>query len=264
MNQTYLQALSSDMDSREDAVFFEATPENIAAFLYRHRRAEENVVGTVDSKPFLTARMGLIDICPDQRFLSQKLLPVYAKVQIGERSVPALKLVSREQALAEKCPAPDWNYLRWDGYSDRKYQSIQSGEALLHLFWHGKNVALEVQVRSYYDGGKLAVTLVDWLGGAPEYWADLTVNLGCRIDKDCAFINVNHLGGNILPWIEKNGLGVPTGRIQRSGFVTYPEYRFNLERLQELDDLGYLEYSRHYDSIHGPEESPEQNDPEKA
>ena len=33
MNQTYLQALSSDMDSREDAVFFEATPENIAAFL---------------------------------------------------------------------------------------------------------------------------------------------------------------------------------------------------------------------------------------
>lgn len=26
----------------------------------------------------------------------------------------------------------------------------------------------------------------------------------------------------------------------------------------------YLEYSRHYDSIHGPEESPEPNDPEKA
>lgn len=28
--------------------------------------------------------------------------------------------------------------------------------------------------------------------------------------------------------------------------------------------LNYLEYSRHYDSIHGPEESPEPNDPEKA
>ena len=27
---------------------------------------------------------------------------------------------------------------------------------------------------------------------------------------------------------------------------------------------GYLEYSRPYDSIHGPEESPEPNDPEKA
>ena len=119
-------------------------------------------------------------------------------------------------------------------------------------------------MRPYYDSGKLSVTLVDWLGGEPEYWADLTVNLGCRMDKDCAFINVNHLGGNILPWIEKNGLGAPTGRTKRSGFVTYPEYRFNPERLQELDDMGYLDYSRHYDSIQGPEESPEPNDPEKA
>ncbi len=32
MNQKYLQGLSTNMDGSEDAVFFEATPENIAAF----------------------------------------------------------------------------------------------------------------------------------------------------------------------------------------------------------------------------------------
>ena len=33
MNQKYLQGLSSNMESPNDAVFFEATPENITAFL---------------------------------------------------------------------------------------------------------------------------------------------------------------------------------------------------------------------------------------
>ena len=33
MNQKYLQGLSSNMESPNEAVFFEATPENITAFL---------------------------------------------------------------------------------------------------------------------------------------------------------------------------------------------------------------------------------------
>lgn len=47
---------------------------------------------------------------------------------------------------------------------------------------------------------------------------------------------------DILSWIEKNGLGSPTGRNEQSGFVVYPEYRFHPERLKELDDKGYAEY----------------------
>ena len=39
MNQKYLQGISSDMESLDDAVFFEATPENITAFLMQHRWA---------------------------------------------------------------------------------------------------------------------------------------------------------------------------------------------------------------------------------
>lgn len=131
MNQKYLQGISSDMDGIEDAVFFEATPENITAFLMQHQWAAISAIGTVDDRSFLTARTGLIDVCPDQEFLAQKLLPVYAGVQMGHAPIPPLKTVSREIALAEKCPLPDWNYLRWNGYSDEKYQALRSGKGLL-------------------------------------------------------------------------------------------------------------------------------------
>ena len=242
MNQKYLQGLSSDMRGPGDAVCFEATAENIAAFLLQHQYAQMSAIGTMDDKSFLTTRMGFIDICPDQQYLAEKLLPIYSKAQMGIIPPPQLEIVSREQALAEACPTPDWNYLRWDGYSDRKYQAICSGEGLLELEWEGKKVPLELQVRAYYCGGALALMLADWTSGEPEPWADLTVNLGEPDKKDCAFVDVNKLGQDILPWIEQNGLGRPTGRSQRSGFVVYPEYRFDSERLKELDDEGYRVY----------------------
>ena len=116
---------------------------------------------------------------------------------------------------------------------------------------YGKKVPLELQVRSYYSGGNLALLLVDWSDDYPEPWGDLSVNLGYAMEKDCAFVDVNDMGEEILPWIEKNGLGTPTGRTQQSGFVTYPEYRFHADRLRALDDYGYQEYSERYDREHG-------------
>ncbi len=244
MNQKYLQGISSNMRRRNEAVFFEATPENISAFLMKHQTAQMSAIGTVDEKSFLTARFGFINICPDQEYLAQKLLPIYSKVQMGIAPKPPLKKVPRELALAEKCPRPDWNYLRWDGYSDKKYQAICNGEGLLELCRNGKKMSLELQVRSYYNGGALSLLLVDWSSGEPEPWGRLTTNLCTAVGKDHALIDVNNLGEDILPWIEENGLGKPTGHSERRGFAVYPEYRFDAERLRELDDYGYQEYSR--------------------
>ncbi|MBS1335971.1 MAG: hypothetical protein HP054_10150, partial [Blautia sp.] len=47
MNQKYLQGISSDMENLDSTVFFEATPENISAFLARHRWAEMSAIGTM-------------------------------------------------------------------------------------------------------------------------------------------------------------------------------------------------------------------------
>ena len=110
MNQKYLQGLSSDMRGPGDAVCFEATAENIAAFLLKHQYAQMSAIGTMDDRSFLTAQMGFIDIYPDQQYLAEKLLPIYSKAQMGIIPPPQLEKVPREQALAEACPAPDWNY----------------------------------------------------------------------------------------------------------------------------------------------------------
>ena len=252
MNQKYLQGLSSNMESPNDAVFFEATPENITAFLMQHQWAQMSAIGTVDDRSFLTARMGLIDTCPDQAYLSQKLLPIYAKVQMGDIPVPELKTVPKEIALAEKCPKPDWNYLRWEGYSDKKYQDILSGKALLEMSWMGEKTSLELQVRSYYSGGNLALLLVDWSQGDPQPWGDLSVNLGKSIAKDCAFIDVNNFGNDILSWIEKNGLGSPTGRNEQSskscapyGFCS-PELAYRQKLTTRRSELYLRRKTRRY------------------
>ena len=78
----------------------------------------------------------------------------------------------------------------------------------------------------------------------------MTVNLGISLDQDCAFVDVNNLGQEILPWLENEGLAKPTGRTQQSGFVSYPEYRFNGEKLAKLDPEGYQSYVSLRDSFH--------------
>ena len=83
MNQKYLQGLSSDMENSDDAVFFEATPENITAFLMQHQWASMSAIGTVDSRSFLTAKMGLIDTCLIKRIYLKSSFPSMPKPRWG-------------------------------------------------------------------------------------------------------------------------------------------------------------------------------------
>lgn len=126
MNQKYLQGLASDMSGAKETVCFEATPENISAFLIQHQRAEISAIGTMDNKSFLTASMGFIDTCPDQQYLAEKILPIYSRVQMGDLPAPPLQTVPKETALAESCPAPDWNYLQQRGQARERRNQRQA------------------------------------------------------------------------------------------------------------------------------------------
>ena len=75
-----------------------------------------------------------------------------------------------------------------------------------------------------------------------EPWNVLTVNLNSIRPQNCAFIDTNNNGEDILAWIIRHGLAVPTGTYGRSGFCNYPEYRFRPEILQEIDPDGYASY----------------------
>ena len=99
---------------------------------------------------------------------------------------------------------------------------------------------MQLQITSYLDGN-LAIQMVTWAEGYPEPWASLTVNLDGVRGRDCAFIDTN--GDPDFPvWLIRNGLAIPTGITQRSGFCEYPEYRFRADRLREFDPDGYEEY----------------------
>ena len=89
------------------------------------------------------------------------------------------------------------------------------------------NVTIETSRYCYKNN--LAIGLVTETG-AP--FAILTVNLAeWRLPNDKAFVDTNN-----CPWAEKfiadNKLGKPTGITGTSGYCTYPQYRFDMEKLK--------------------------------
>ena len=106
---------------------------------------------------------------------------------------------------------------------------------------YGMTRPIQLQVASYMNGN-LAIEMVTWEDGCPEPWNTLTVNLMWPCEKDCAFIDTNNNGKEILKWLKKHELAAPTGMELRSGYCTYPEYRFQEALLREIDPDGYEAY----------------------
>ena len=81
--------------------------------------------------------------------------------------------------------------------------------------------------KSEYFNGNLAIMVMDGF----EVYCKLTVNLGIKLPKDMAFVDVNNLDEefinqfkNVMEPVMKDGKPVTA----QSGFVTYPLYKFNL------------------------------------
>ena len=143
MNQKYLMGMAAEGGQ---AVVFEAKASNVAAFISQNRMAPELLICTLDYKMFLTARRGMIDMCPDRKFLVQELLPVLVPMQTGQVQDMPLVLVPRESVQDEECPQPDWNYLRWDGYDNEKFEKIMDGSVLLNYEFLGETIPMELRI----------------------------------------------------------------------------------------------------------------------
>ena len=120
-----------------------------------------------------------------------------------------------------------------------KYGGAQ--EAGLTITSHGTTFPVRLLVAKYCNGN-LAIKLLFWNECFWDVWTVLTVNLLELCDTDCAYIDINNNGDEILAWLVKSGLAVPTGRSARSGYCNYPEYRFAPDVLKHLDPDGYAAY----------------------
>ena len=70
-----------------------------------------------------------------------------------------------------------------------------------------------------------------WGNGEPwwEPWCDVTINLPFKkvTDENCAYLDTNN-APHIVDFLLENKLGKLTGKTARSGYWTYPEFRFDI------------------------------------
>lgn len=237
MNQKYLRGTTNGQDS----VYFQATVENISAFIMENCY-HDGMILTINGLPLLYATMGTVIQCPDLTFLARELLPVLVPMQLGKAKVPTLQKVSKPQAMMKEPPLPDGNYLYLDGVSNELWEEIIHGAGLTKLRSGYAQREVRLTVHSYQQDGNLAIQFHSWEHSNLEPFASLTLNFPGQREKDCAFIDTKKLGSGILYWLWANQLAEPTGNQTISGYVQYPEYRFNPERLKRIDPVGYAKY----------------------
>ena len=104
---------------------------------------------------------------------------------------------------------------------------------MLKLFKYGSEHPITLNLSQYSNNRNLYVGLLTHEDGFPEPWSNLTVNLGINCKGNCAFIDINNNGKEIVSWLVENNLGKLTGRTQISGYCTYPEFEFDLDELNK-------------------------------
>ena len=96
----------------------------------------------------------------------------------------------------------------------------------------GEDYYIRLVARNYSYNNRLAVQAYEEEG---EPFAILTVNIADEELSDdaayTAFVDTNNLEGveQFLIW---NKIAKPTGRFVQSGFCSYPEFIFDLEKLE--------------------------------
>ena len=104
---------------------------------------------------------------------------------------------------------------------------------MINLHAWGKTHPIEFQFDNYVDNGNLYVGMITTEDGWHEPWSSLTVNLGVKCADNCAFIDTNNNGPEIINWLLENNLGKLTDREMPSGWCRFLEFEFNMEELRK-------------------------------
>ena len=98
---------------------------------------------------------------------------------------------------------------------------------------YGADHKMSFELATYAENDNLYVGMITHNEGYPEPWGDLTVCLDTDCKPNCAFIDTNNNGNEIINWLIENKLGKLTGRMKMSGWCLYPEFEFNMDELMK-------------------------------
>ena len=104
---------------------------------------------------------------------------------------------------------------------------------MLILNKYGTENPMSFELATYAENGNLFVGLITHEAGYPEPWSDLTVNLSIKCKPNCAYIDTNNNGNDIVDWLERNKLGKATDNLMASGWCLYPEFEFDMDELMK-------------------------------
>lgn len=94
------------------------------------------------------------------------------------------------------------------------------------------------EIGNYQNNNRLFVGLFcydkDYEDFAP--YGGITTNIAWPVSREnCSFVDTNNMGKNIVSWLEENGFAKRTGVIGESGFCSYPEMEFDLNKIKEFE-----------------------------
>ena len=97
---------------------------------------------------------------------------------------------------------------------------------------------LEIRPTYYPYNRTLAIALFE----DGEAYGNLTCCLDDAPGRNCAYIDVNNMGKDIVEVLEEEGFGQRTGKERQSGYVVYPEFAFKEEVLRDCTNKDYEQY----------------------
>ncbi len=100
--------------------------------------------------------------------------------------------------------------------------------------WRDKEYNIAFRLGNY-ENGNLAILMECYKddGTYDGAFAKLTVNLGLELMEGYGFLDVGDLGDEIVSWVIDNGLGEDTGYREKTDFVIYPLFKFNMDKIKE-------------------------------
>jgi len=115
-------------------------------------------------------------------------------------------------------------------------------EKIYNFDFYGDVHKVVLRKGTYQNNNTLAIQMVEvYDDGNEEMFGVITKNIDdsnylCK-DNNCAFIDTNNMGNDIVKWLRENNVATCKGPVGFSGFCCYPLVEFNADVLNGMAEL---------------------------